>query len=291
MHIVYRELKLLEAPIVRIDDTVIQILQQVEKEERHTILSWMSKTPYGKHHDTVNERRIDGTCEWLLQRRDFQQWEDFSSSAVLWLWGIPGAGKTFLASKVVEHVLSFILDHSPDEGFAFFYCNRDEAGRRDPLSVLRSYASQLSTTSDRQRIQKSLKELYEKNRDRGGEPTIPICKDLILESINTYPRTTLTLDALDECDSGTRYALIEAFDYLLSKAERPLKIFIASRPDGDIRDRFLSQPNIEIQATDNEMDIQRFVNAEITKHRRWNDIKPWLREHITNTLLAKSQGM
>jgi hypothetical protein len=59
------------------------------------------------------------------------------------------------------------------------------------------------------------------------------------------------LDALEECEPDSRWQLIKMMEDLLSKSKRPIKIFISSWPDGDIRDSFLSWPNIEIQATDN----------------------------------------
>lgn len=117
------------------------------------------------------------------------------------------------------------------------------------------------------------------------------CKELILEFLNIYPKTTLILDALDECKKEKRRDLIEMFDYFLAHASRPVKIFISSRPDGDIRERFKNLANIEIQATDNHGDISRFVETEIMKHRRWKNMSPELQREIIETLQARSQGM
>ena len=118
-----------------------------------------------------------------------------------------------------------------------------------------------------------------------------VCKELLLEFINLYPKTTLILDALDECDKGKRSALVEIFDYFLANASRPVKIFISSRPDSDIKDRFKSRANIEIQAIDNHNDIATFVENEIIKHPRWNKISPALQDQIIDTLQKRSQGM
>ena len=86
------------------------------------------------------------------------------------------------------------------------------------------------------------------------------CKELLLEFANLYPKIILILDALDECDKLKRCMLVEIFNYLVDYASRPVKIFISSRPDGDIKERFKSRSNIEIQATD----ISRFVESEST---------------------------
>ena len=110
------------------------------------------------------------------------------------------------------------------------------------------------------------------------------CKELLLEFANL--KIILILDALDECDKHKRCMLVEIFDYLVDYASRPVKIFISSRPDGDIKERFKSRSNIEIQATD----ISRFVESEITKHPRWKNA-PWLQKEIIETLQDHSQGM
>jgi hypothetical protein len=117
------------------------------------------------------------------------------------------------------------------------------------------------------------------------------CKELLLEFINLYPKTTLILDGLDECDKYKRGMLIGIFDYFVDHAQRPVKIFVSSRPDGDIKERFKNLANIEIQATDNHNDISKFVLGEITQHRRWNKMSMRLQNNILQTLHKLSQGM
>jgi ankyrin repeat domain-containing protein 50 len=205
---------------------------------------------------------------------------------------IAGTGKTYLTSRVIDEVQDFLKSNPNHEGLAFFYCNRNETERQEPLSVLRSFVRQLSTIANEEdSMQKNLRQLHIQTRLKASYLSIDVCKGLLLEFINLYPKTTLVLDALDECDKRKRGVLIETFDYLLDQALRPVKIFISSRPDGDIRERFKGRANIEIQATDNHDDIATFVESEITKHRRWKKISPGLQEEIIETLQKRSQGM
>ncbi|KAH6714543.1 ankyrin repeat-containing domain protein [Leptodontidium sp. MPI-SDFR-AT-0119] len=274
------------------DPRVSDLLERVEEKEQLEILKWISPIQYGKHHDTVKADRTLDTCEWLLQDERFRKWEDDSSSVILWLQGSPGAGKTFLTSKVIDHVRSRLESSPSQEGFAFFYCNRGEEERREPLSVLRSYTRQLSTTVGHpEEMRKKLRALWRETTLRGSDLSFEACREQLFESVNLYPRTTLVLDALDECDPGSRRKLIDAIKLLLSKSERPLKVFISSRPDRDIRFQFLSGPNIEIQARHNEKDIRKFVYEEIINHGGWRDMFPSLQEEIVKTLLDRSQGM
>jgi hypothetical protein len=118
-----------------------------------------------------------------------------------------------------------------------------------------------------------------------------MCKQQLLESVNLYSKTTLVLDALDECEPHLRGRLIEMIELILSESNRPLKVFISSRPDGDIRDSFLSRPSLEIRATENQGDIEKFVNQEIKKHHRWKTMPYPLQKHIVKTLLDRSGDM
>lgn len=304
-------LESLQTPIIRTDERVSSFLEKIDEKERLEILDWISKVLYGKNHDTVKDQRTKNTCGWLLKHSRYLEWQEISSSVILWLHGtrrlsvfmyveenfvanilIAGTGKTHLASKVVDQIQGILKNNPNHEGLAFFYCNQNETDRQEPLSILRSFVRQLSTiANDEDSMQKRLRQFYIQSRQKATEPTIADCKDLILEFINLYPKTTLVLDALDECDKHKRHELIGAFDYFLDHALRPVKIFISSRPDGDIKERFKSLANIEIQATDNHHDISKFVKSEITKHRRWAKISAELQDEIIQILQDRSQGM
>ena len=140
-------------------------------------------------------------------------------------------------------------------------------------------------------MRKKLRDLWRETALRGSDLGFEACRGQLLESVNLYPRTTLVLDALDECEPGSRRKLVDTIKLLLSKSERPLKVFISSRPDQDIQHQFINEPNIEIQARHNEKDIQKFVNKEIINHEGWSDMSSSLKEAIVKTLLDRSQGM
>ena len=205
---------------------------------------------------------------------------------------IAGTGKTYLASRIIDEIRNALTNNTNNEGLAFFYCNRNETERQTSLSVLRSFVRQLSTTvNDDLSIQTCIRQYYIQSRLKASEPTMNDCKVLLRELVDSYPKTTLILDALDECEKHNRRELIEFFDYLLCHASKPVKIFISSRPDGDIRERFKDRANIEIRAIDNDDDISKFVVSEVIQHSRWTKMRPELQRDITKTLQEHSQGM
>ncbi|KAK4867436.1 hypothetical protein LT330_000946 [Penicillium expansum] len=287
-----RELHAIQAPVARIDFRIEACFQKMDKRDSLALLEWISNEPYTTYHESVKERRTDNIGEWLLRHQDFREWEDSSSSAVLWLRGLAGVGKTCLASKVIDHVKDTLSQGKNHEGFAFYYCSRNDGRRRDPLSVLSSFVRQLSTTSnDPYNIQKSLRETCESRQLVGAKLDIASCKRILLESLNLFPKTTMVLDALDECDSATRGVLITFLDGLLSAAKNPVKVFVVSRPDEDIRNQFLTRPNIEIQANDNHADIELYLNARILELAQSNKALLAWKNQITARLLEHCDGM
>ncbi|KAF4627727.1 hypothetical protein G7Y89_g10427 [Cudoniella acicularis] len=287
-----RLLAILQEPILRTDERVLRLLEKTEQSEVLKILDWVSNVLYGSNHQTVRDKRTTNTCEWLLMHERYREWQDESASIIIWLCGNPGSGKTFLTSKVIDDIQGTLKSGPNEEGFAFFYCNRNEAQRREPLSVLRAFVRQLSTTANNEQlIQKGLKQFYREARLKASELTLGDCKKLLLEFINMYPRTTLVLDALDECEKHKRLELIQALEELLSQSSKPLKIFISSRLDTDINDRLKDRANIRIEAKDNHHDITKFVNNEISKHPSWRTMDHQLQQRILETLQDRSQGM
>jgi hypothetical protein len=202
-----------------------------------------------------------------------------------------GAGKTYLTSRVIDHIQDLLASSSDHAGFAFFYCNRNDENRRDPLCVLQSYVRQLSTAvGSTEHIRKKLKMVSDQARRQGSHLGFEACKTQLMDSVNEYSQTVIILDALDECDQDSRWQLMQVMGDLVSKSGRPLKVFISSRPDEDIKAQ-VSGKIIEIQAINNQGDIEKFVNAEIDKPRRWGPISADLRSEIVQVLCEGSEGM
>lgn len=60
------------------------------------ILRWISEQPYEKYHIEANREVLEGTGTWLFDEVIFIRWMNESASSILWLYGIPGSGKSKL---------------------------------------------------------------------------------------------------------------------------------------------------------------------------------------------------
>ena len=188
------------------------------------------------------------------------------------------------------------MKESQLEGFAYFFCNRDEQDRREALPVFRNLVRQLAGPKrDEQSVRKSLQEACDKARDRATELGVSDCHNQLLESFNLYQKTFVVLDALDEVNNNELDLLMEELHNLAGEVEHghTLKIFVASRPEKEIARMYGSGPTLTIQTTDNKADIERFVRMEIDTMERRNPMSDVIKmkDIIITTILDKCDNM
>jgi Cdc6-like AAA superfamily ATPase len=140
--------------------------------------------------------------------------------------GIPGTGKTMIASIVVNHLKTSFPDDRT--GIAFLYCIYKRQDNQKAADLLASLLAQLLV---RQSIVPNfIREWYDQHR-KGEKPRLS--RNEILEALSsitkTYSRTFIIIDALDECKTdhirsellSQVYKLQEGFDVRLMVTFRP----------------------------------------------------------------------
>ncbi|KAL9023079.1 MAG: hypothetical protein Q9196_007395, partial [Gyalolechia fulgens] len=105
------------------------------------VLAWLSPVNAAVKHQAFKRERQPGTGMWLFDLPDMVNWLDDPNDA-LWIYGIPGAGKTMLSTLVVDEVLTY--KRSNTVGTAYFYIRHDDKESHEPASVLGSIVSQLA---------------------------------------------------------------------------------------------------------------------------------------------------
>jgi len=76
---------------------------QISNEKRE-ILEWLSPMAPRERHQAVRDGRMDGVGTWLLRTTEFEKWhtsEDQTVNPVLFCYGDPGVGKTYLRCVTV----------------------------------------------------------------------------------------------------------------------------------------------------------------------------------------------
>ncbi|KAI5841659.1 hypothetical protein BZA05DRAFT_360374, partial [Tricharina praecox] len=263
------------------------------------ILEWISTIPYTSHHRRISERRLQGTGDWIFRKAEYCTWKSSGVSMLLLLRGIPGAGKTFLASRVID---SFLANPIPNSKLAFFYCDQGEDNRRDPEMIMRTLVQQLALArSENIELLKPAIAIYEdreKKGQRSSQLSLTESQQLLIDLINMYSQQTIIIciDALDEVDSAIRIQLLSSLKHVMEGSKNPVKIFATTRMDFDILRQFEMFPRIELHPDDNIDDISRFVKTEVRNNigkRLLLDgvVDGGLKDDICNVLCHRSKGM
>ncbi|KAL7265925.1 hypothetical protein RUND412_011545, partial [Rhizina undulata] len=232
--------------------------------ERSDILKWLSTVPFEDHHLFIRPSRQAGTGEWLLKKKEFIYWKDSSSSSILWLRGIAGAGKTVLASCVID---TFESSRSNNDAVLYFYCKHGEKERQDPLSILSSLVKQLSLlmSPEGSQLPQPVVSIFKNHEHKSGKLQLSESQELIASLAKNFIRTAIVIDALDECDKESRKKLLTALEVIMKSSAGVFKIFVTSRPADDIELKLEGVPNVYIQSSDNSGDIAAFVKAAVEK--------------------------
>lgn len=228
-------------------------------------------------------RTTPQTGEWFLHNPQYLKWLG-GETKCFFCTGLPGAGKSHLASVVVNDIQQ---NHQNDAvGLGWIYFRYDSVQRPQSSDVLRSVLRQLLTGQPT--IPDELVALYKKH-------VVTMITDaqceLWLNSIaQTLSKVHLIVDALDECSNNDdgRNAMLRS---LIGLSENCF-LFITSRPSVDIMKHFVSALNFSLEANANDIEkyiLERLYAAANLAEYLENDDQ--LQSKIVQRILELAQGM
>ena len=207
-----------------------------------------------------------GTCTWILDRPEFNTWRDKGSenavTRLLWLTGVPGAGKTVLSSFVINNFTAASSERTSPPILHFFFKLTDN-DKNSVLAVTRSLLYQLYSL-----FPAALSTEIVALRDNSGKERALSEQglwDLFVKHTKELTNLIIVLDALDECKGVD--VLLRRISSLLQCCRA--RIFVASRREENIALALAGYPQIVICHEDVEADIHSYVTAEIKEIPRF----------------------
>jgi NACHT domain len=203
----------------------------------------------------------------------------------LWLHGIPGAGKTILASFIIQEVKQF-CDTSGlnDMGWAYYYCyfgrNQDES-HHFLRWIINQLCRQLSYVPGNLVSFKSL----------GDEPSSADLLDVLSTIVKKFRRVYIVVDALDE--SQNRRFIVDLLVKIVGDdIFQNISLLTTSRKELDISRAFeglcssisLSNPLVD-------EDICTYVESQLQTDHKFSRWPVSVRKDIRNALTKGAKGM
>ncbi|KAI1120343.1 hypothetical protein F5Y10DRAFT_128012 [Nemania abortiva] len=266
--------------------------------ESHRIIpDWLSKpSPLRfneKHRDIYSvAKKTPGTWKWLLDADEFKSWRDWPANSEdetprrLLCSGIPGAGKTVLASIMIEHLRSKF--RSNDSICLFMYFDFKDQKQY----LLRDlYLSLLTQLLQRRRSFTEQAKNAFKTWETPTYPTTDEYLEILIAEIRTYSSVYIVIDALDECpndvQNSTRSRLVKSFCSFPPNTH----IVFTTRPDSSIEKEVQGHYCIDVFAKD--QDLEDYLRKRVAD---LSDLQPTFskerfHESIFSHIVERSKGM
>jgi Cdc6-like AAA superfamily ATPase len=252
-------------------------------QESRDIINWLSSLNcWTTQNDTFN-KRIDGTGEWLLEHGEFNKWLD--GTHTLWCHGMPGAGKTVLASVIINFLNTKFK--SNDIGVAFLYCSYKEQTKQTPLNLIAHLLQQFLVR--RSAVPDELRSLYNSHINKISRPSLKECSKMLHREVGRFSKTFIIIDALDEYTE--RDGAKDTFLNELRQLHPNVRLLVTSRNMCPSAWDFKIE-HLEIRASDD--DVGRYVKYRISESSQLAGFVkkcPSLEDEMVTTIVEKAKGM
>ncbi|KAI0442379.1 NACHT domain protein [Xylaria telfairii] len=256
-----------------------------EEEERraqefHRIKTDIAPQSYDDTLEIFRGLVYQGTGLWLLQDATFKQWLNPISGEprIFWLQGIPGAGKTYLASDVIQKAQ--LMGHT---AFAFISYQRSTTA----MSIIHSLIFRLVSGND------DLQAITCQSCNEESKRTLQGAADLLVTILSCTGPAYIIVDGLDEMKETERGRLLTQL-MQISKSCNEARLFISSRAEADLVSILGSDATVMQIGQRNLQCIQTFVNRWAQSWVEERGFNPDERAEIElglEPLAPKSQGM
>ncbi|KAF9891451.1 hypothetical protein FE257_003917 [Aspergillus nanangensis] len=224
------------------------------------ILDWLSTTDFATQVQDLLNRRVGETGKWLVDSPIFKQWDEGDEPQIMLCQGIPGSGKTVMASIVCH----YLQDRYGDDevGFACFFCDFRRHNEKDISKFLLSLLCQL--VQQQGFIPESIENWYAKFKKRRSLPLLREIEQVLHTVCRQFERLYVVVDALDECQGEDRTYDEEIFEALRTlQTETGARVFLTSRVIPVIKETFQGSLLLQIHA--HEEDLRLFVKSRLSR--------------------------
>ncbi|KAI1379439.1 hypothetical protein F4677DRAFT_332829 [Hypoxylon crocopeplum] len=191
--------------------------------------------------------------KWLDNEPDFLRWLDSADRTVrcMWLYGIPGCGKTFLVSNLIKKL------QTSGQRVLFAFLSHDNQPAGDTVKVFHSFLFQ--ALEDDTTLRPLLHDVSQANYRKLKSDSDSVL-DLLCSILRSIGPSFIILDGLDELDEVSWQHLLSGVLKINENCPET-KLLISSREERGISLRLGSKASLRVDHRNLE-DIKSFVRLE-----------------------------
>ncbi|KAJ8129744.1 hypothetical protein O1611_g3888 [Lasiodiplodia mahajangana] len=237
-----------------------------DRQDFEALASEYSPSTYHRKLAQILDITAPGSGGWLAQKPEFIQWSDKNNvvNRCLWLYGIPGSGKTFLSAGSIRRL------QKSQNPVLFVFLTHDDQASGGVIELMHSLIFQAAKNnlnlmplvygyvkSDQQTMPNSNR--FESDRD--------FVKGLLIEVLDNCTQAFIVVDGLDELEVTPRRLLLEALLQIIEES-KTTRLLISSREERDIVKRLEGRAIFLRADHNNAEDIQLYADSEL---KNWLD--------------------
>ena len=204
----------------------LHVYHQNEGKDKHRqlVLDWLSLVSHADRHFDFRSRRQAGTGTWFLKSKEYKAWLETDKHTLLGT-GIPGAGKSFLASIVIDDLQQQFLDKD-STAVVYLYLSKQQ----DDENVVHLYSSMIKQLAIKnESVFTILNELYKQHEEGRSKPRLDMVSKCLQDSFESCSQILLVIDALDEISHNHRDNLLRTVARLQKNSQGTVKFFATAR--------------------------------------------------------------
>ncbi|EGN98195.1 hypothetical protein SERLA73DRAFT_161082 [Serpula lacrymans var. lacrymans S7.3] len=234
--------------------------------ELQEFANWLSPLNFRQRQSEVRETWREGTGGWVLDDERFKEWQR-GDVKTLWCPGIPGAGKTVLASYIINHLEK---DKKDKVAVVYAYCSYNDRSRQTACNLVASLLKQL--VQDFPLTFGRIKDKFKRHREQDFRPTLS--------------EVFIVVDALDEVteDHDTRSETVHCLQSLKGS------FLVTSRDMSSVEAALHEALRMDIRA--HADDVRNYITDRIHLQTQLDGLLgDALRREVIERLTKESQGM
>ncbi|KAH8170601.1 protein kinase domain-containing protein [Sarocladium implicatum] len=280
-----------EGPLALFKKLIEDIVAKLAPQDRLRKLAQPFRWPFDKQgvHDMLATlERLKSSFNLVMQNElALAGWLDSAPGDLQVLWCPAGAGKTTIASLVIDSLETRLSGHS-GEVLAFIFCDYNNRASQSPLLLLRSILGQVLRRIDG--LPQEVRAIYDLHKKYDTQPSQEQIIDLLGRVLVRFEKLYIVVDALDECSESESITL-SLLSSILQLGNK-VQLLCTSRFSSTFDTFFEKAARLEISAR--AEDVRLYVETQIplqsrlSKHARAD---PKLKEEVVNAIADESQGM
>lgn len=242
------------------------------------------------HEQAVEARQEHpGTGRWILGAGQLRQWMDplATDVPVLWVNGIPGAGKTIIAALIIEE-----MKEIDAVTVLYFYCKYSDGQKNSLTAALRSILAQMV-----QQNEEVLSFVYDKCAS-SSEATLEsptLLKELVEISLKSCGKACIILDGLDECAADEENRITAWLLKMLQSVNKDdpgsLRGLLISQRDAALERLLKSIPVISLDTQEHQKDIGAYCSSWSPRMKEKFDLPTAAAGQIAASVAAQAEGL